>query len=327
MPVALPIGGLFFAVLAFCLAVALTVLWVQILRGPLVKMAGVSIAHFHPLGFLASVVKNVDNWLDSAEKGSERAVVWCLHGIMAAWSTSAKLTADLAQATWEGLEWWKRHTTRHVGAQTGQSISPRLKTLERQYKGIDGRLDRVEHWERTHGSVGAAKSTPLGANISGEVKTLRREYRGIDQRLDRLEHAQTHTGTKAKPGEAAKPAAVPRVVPKSKGASRHWTDVLTKASAAALVTYALARWGASWIKCGNWKRIGQRLCNYPTRWIDALLGGLAILYVSQGLIPLAHDAQNVIGSLASHVQRFLQVDSIGAGYDRRLGDFGPSPDA
>lgn len=256
---ALPVISTLGAVLAFCLAVALTVLWVQILRGPLVHLAAVRVARWHPFGWLNAVVHNVDRWLDATVKGTERGVTWSFHALMVAYSTTSSVIADLAQATWQAVEWERRHTTRHVGAKTGQSISPRLGKLEKEWRGIDQRLDQIEHRERAQRAAGAAAATISHASLQHGIDRLRKAIGQILEDLRGIEHANTHAGAKAKPGTKAIPRTKPRAVPRTRAPAHHWTDVFTKAAAATLVIAAFARLGLSWLRCPALSRVGRKI--------------------------------------------------------------------
>lgn len=279
------------SLLLFCLAVALTVLWVQILRGPLIRLATVSVLRVHPFGWLNTVVNNVDRWLKAAEEGGERGMTWSLHSLMWTFSTTAKLLADLAEASYHLRNRVVHNETHHVGANTGQSISPRLKTLEREYRGIDARLDDVEKRERVQRGVGAAAGTADHAQLQRGIDRLNKRVGHLAHELDAVEHAQAHAGAKAKPGTQAIPRTVPRVVPRARPATRHWTDVLTKLGAAALVGYALARMGLSWLRCGNVRRAGKTLCGLNPDLLEALLGSALLLTSAISLRDLAREME------------------------------------
>lgn len=327
VPAAGALVSLFFSVIYFLVATAVVVLWVQIGRKPLVKVANVSILTHHPFHFVGTVVSNVDHWLDSTQKGSERAMTWSLHALMWSISLGYQMTLDLARATYDLRNRMMHLTTSHVGAQTGQSISPRLKRLEQEYKGIEAGLKDLKRREAAKRSTGAAAGAQDWKQLRHGIDRLTREVGQITRELHGIEHGQTHAGAKARPGTHAIPQTAPRVVPRTRAPAHHWTDILTKASAAALVSYALARWGASWLKCRNWRTIGNRLCKFDSRWLDALLGGLTLLYATNGIVPFAEDVQAVVGRLGGAVAHFWQADAVGHGYDRRIGDFGPSADA
>ncbi len=319
MPVVIPAFSTLGAVLAFILAVALTVMWVQILRGPLVRLAGTHFLGVHPFGFLTSVVSNVDGWLSAAEKGTERAVVWSFHTTMAAFSTTAKLTEDLALATWQGLHGQARHFTKHTGAAEAQSVSPRVKALEREYKGIDQRLDRVERREQAQRAAGAAAGTIDHATLQRGIDRLAKREAAIEREIHGIEHVQSHAGAKAIPGSTAIPRTVPRVVPRSKGAAHHWTDVMTKVAAAGLVATALTRLGLKWVRCPNVGRLGRFLCGTPSALMDLLLAGLTLVIATEGIVPFAEQVQSITDDAVKVVGKFWHADAIGKGGDRALG--------
>jgi hypothetical protein len=294
------------AVLAFALAFALSVMWFQILRGPLVRLAKLSILHVHPFGWLNAVVTNVDHWLNAAVEGTERAVTWSLHALMLCIGTGAKLTEDAARATWQALEWERKHTTRHVSAPVPQSISPRLKTLEKEYRGIDARLDQIEHREQAQKAVGAAAGTIDHAQLQRGIDKLAKQVGHLAHEVDALGHADTHAGAKAKPGEQAIPRTKPRAVPRTRAPSRHWTDVITKAAGAALVAFSLARLGLGWLRCGGVKKVGKRLCGMNPDLLDALLIGTTLMVGTISLREFAKELEAVTEEAAGLVRGFIR---------------------
>jgi uncharacterized protein YejL (UPF0352 family) len=65
------------------------------------------------------------------------------------------------------------------------------------------------------------------------------------------------------------------------GAIRTWKwirahpNALASTVFAGAVAWALARLGAGWVRCGNWRKIGRGVCAAPTGEIDALIALLA----------------------------------------------------
>lgn len=309
VPAAGAIVGYLGSLLAFCLAVALTVLWVQILRGPLVRIASVSVLRHHPFGWLNTVVGNVDEWLKAAEQGGERGMVWSLHTLMWSLSTSAKLTRDLARETWGGLDWWKRHTTRHVGAQTAQNVTPRVRTLEREYKGIDARVDRVERREQAKRATGAAAGAQDESRLRRGIDRLTKRVGHVERELHGIEHAQAHAGAHAVPGATAIPRTAPRTVPRTRAPAHHWTDVLTKLSAAALVGYALARMGLNWLRCPALGRIGRKVGCGGFSWLEGFLATTFEALVVLDLCRFALAAQQLARLLVPQLAGTLLVQN------------------
>ncbi len=314
------IAGYLTSLLVFCLAVALTIIWVNILRGPLVKLAGIGFLGVHPFRWLGTVVNNVDHWLKAAEQGGERGMTWSLQTLMWSFSTTAKLTADLAQATLQFRDRVMHLTSTHVGANTGQSISPRIKTLEREYKGIDHRVDELEKREHAKRAAGAAAGAQDTSKLWHGIDDLGHRIKVVERELHGIEQGQTHTGAKAKPGEVAVPRTAPRVVPKTRAPAHHWTDILTKTAAATLVGAALTRLGLKWVRCPNVGKFGKWLCGSPGSLMDALLAGLTLVIATEGLVPFARQVEGIFGSATGFVRSFWHVNVIGPGGDRVIGE-------
>jgi hypothetical protein len=308
VPAAGAVIGYLGSLLLFCLAIALTVLWVQILRSPLVRLAGVSVLHVHPFGWLSTVVNNVDRWLKAAEEGGERGMTWSLHTLMWSLSTGAKLTRDLAEASWHLRNRVVHGETHHVGAKTGQSIDPRIKKLEQEFRGIDARLDELSKREKVQRGAGAAAGTADHAQLQRGIDRLNKRVGHLAHELDAIEHAQAHAGAKARPGEVAVPRTAPRVVPRARPAARHWTDVLTKAAGAALVAFSLARLGLGWLRCSNVAKAGKRLCGMNPGLLDALLAGSTLLVGTISLREFAKEVQAVTEEASGLIHGFIRDD-------------------
>jgi hypothetical protein len=271
----------------------------------LIRLAAVHILHYHPFHWLAEVVTNVDKWLKSAEEGGERGMTWSLHTLMWSLSTSAKLTRDLAHATWSGLEWERRHTTRHVSAPVPQSIDPRIKTLEREYKGIEAELKQLERREQAQKAVGATAGTIDHAHLQRGIDRLAKRTGTLEHEVAGLEHAQAHAGAKARPGAVP----VPRVVPRSKPATRHWSDILTKLGAVGLVGYALARMGLSWLRCPSLLRMGKRIGCGGFGWLEGFFATAFEAMVVLDLCRFALAAQSLAKLLVPQLAGTLLVQN------------------
>jgi len=278
-------------VVLWLVVIALAVLWFQIIRKVLIRIADIRILRPHPFGWLHGPISTVDRWIRGVQEGCERAVTWTLHEIMWSVSTGYKQTRDLAGATFQLHEWVMHHTTRHAGAQTGQSISPRIKTLEREYKGIDHRVDELERHEHAKRGVGAAAGAV-------DTKTFDRYRHGINDRISKLEreyqgieHGQTHVGTKTGTKTGAKTATKPRAVPRAHTPTRHWADIFTRAGLAALGVALLARIGAGWVRCTNMRRVGRRICGVNPSWIDEFLAATLLIVGVQSYRDFVKEAQ------------------------------------
>jgi hypothetical protein len=297
------------AVLAFALAFALSVMWFQILRGPLVRLAKVGILHVHPFGWLNAVVSNVDHWINATVAGTERAVTWSLHALMLCIATGAKLTEDAARATWQGQDWLRRHTARHAGAQTGQSIDPRLKKLEQEFRGIEAQLAQLEKAAHAQGAVGAAAPTINLAHLQHGIDRLAKQVGQLAHEVDAVEHAQAHAGAKAKPGTQAIPRTKPRAVPRTKPATRHWSDILTKLGATALVVAALGRMGLGWLRCPSLLRMGKRIGCGGFGWLEGFFATAFEAMVVLDLCKFALAAQRLARLIVPQLAGTLLVQN------------------
>lgn len=90
-----------------------------------------------------------------------------------------------------------------------------------------------------------------------------------------------------------------------KWARRH-PAAIGKAAATALVTAALARIGASWIKCSNWRRIGKAGCGLNPNLLESLLADAVLVASPISVVELAKACQKFTVEAEDGIRWFVR---------------------
>lgn len=141
-------------------------------------------------------------------------------------------------------------------------------------RGIDAGLGRLEHW--TIPRVRTLEHE-VGVSIPGDIAGLRARdlslgklYHGLRARLGRLDRATVGLG------------------------------------AAALVVTALARIGAGWIRCNNWRKLGRGVCRANPSFIDELLLGTLLVVGTISITEFARELQGEMELAVNGVHRLVR---------------------
>jgi len=130
-------------------------------------------------------------------------------------------------------------------------------------------------------AVGHAVERGIGADVLPRIKAEERTIgRVIGQDI---------------PGIRAGEAALERTI----GNLWRWTHRHTLAAGSlaftAAAAWALARLGSGWVRCGNWNKIGKRVCGTPSTEIDALLAlvlGAVAIEDFRALVKVAQEVEH-----------------------------------
>lgn len=68
------------------------------------------------------------------------------------------------------------------------------------------------------------------------------------------------------------------------------------------VAYALAKLGASWVRCSNVKRLGRRVCGMDNSLLDALLADTLAVVGAISILELAHELQRIMPEVTDVVR-------------------------
>jgi hypothetical protein len=142
-------------------------------------------------------------------------------------------------------------------------------------------------------------------------------YRPLSQPL----RAAVHAGTAGLAGELDRLGdwTIPRVrsltheVASIRGLTRRllrWLRrherLLAAGAMTAAVAFALSRLGATWIRCGNWRKAGRAVCGMPPSLLDDLLAGLVAILGTISIVEFAKETQAVTEIAESGLRFFVR---------------------
>ena len=172
-----------------------------------------------------------------------------------------------------------------------------------------------------HATRVAVRSRPTTGNVQTITRTVVKQTRVVVQRVIRVEKIAGHAAPIAVARQVGALAGeldgvIERDIPSlrdqvkaaEESAARAWKwitkhkTVVGTGVATGVVSWALAKIGASWITCRNWKRIGPSVCRTPLTDIEALVGLLAVGAVVADFRELVKLAQSVQHATATVLQ-------------------------
>ena len=182
---------------------------------------------------------------------------------------------------------------RQVKAQAGQSAHDRLKVTH-----VVKVLDHPA--TSTIGQTARAATKPL----RGEIARLREQ---TDARLGALEYA---AGV-AIPGELGGIQADTDVLRRGLDWVRRKVGDNSRRFAAgamaAAVAFALGKLGAGWVRCGNWRKLGNTVCRTNPSLIEGLLALVATEEVIRDLPTLVREMQAITRETTEAIKLIAQV--------------------
>src|SRR6185437_17083086 len=87
----------------------------------------------------------------------------------------------------------------------------------------------------------------------------------------------------------------------------HPLSLATGAFAGA-VAVALQRLGGSWIRCGNWNRIGRSVCGLPLSLIEDLLAASIVSFAVVDMCEFASVAQDVAHAFVPELLALVDIE-------------------
>lgn len=242
-------------------------------------------------------------WLGSKAQGP-------LHAI------EQKLTSELGAAA-HGLDVRVGHAWHELAALTrwvGREIVGLANTIDQVARAVAAAVNPATLQRYVHALI--ARIEHEAARAKGQVVTATRAVThtlaGFESWTQGRIRALAHTVDVALPREIA--GLRKRTRAAELDAARAWKWIrahqrdFTSLGAAAIVAAALARLGASWIRCRNWNRIGKQVCATDPSLIEDLLAGVLVLAGTFSIVEFARDAQAVesaaIDSFAAVIREF-----------------------
>lgn len=299
---------MFGAVIALIVAWFLKVFFDHSL-GPILRAIGnvgfggvAGVGSVHPLRFLVKAADDVDKFLTGVIAGCERAVVHSFGAMLWAFYDLAFTIVKFAYDANTAIDnVWARLTRDAVPAKA-QVTKTQLRKLQAELAHDEIRLGRLEHAHA--GAIGAASLADFRL-LSRGIDRLKKEIAHVKTQIRGIEG--TKVGTKVKPAQ------------KVKSPAKSWTDIFTKTAAVALVGYALSKMRLGWVRCPNVGKFGKFICGFNSLLMDTLLAGLALVTVTEGIVPFAEQVQGVVGDFAPLIRKFWHANAPGHGGDRALG--------
>lgn len=255
-------------------------------------------------GPLAKIEQRVNNAMSSAINGTQGVVgaFWHAAGNMltsigheihalAVWGLRAQNYIDgvvrpwvlhaIAEALKHGVKWLRKEI-----AATKTTVYRVTKVIEHpEHTKIGGAVRRItrplkaevahlERWTRTQLGVLERDVTVW---IPGQLRRLGGEVGSIRRSLRNLR-------------------AWVRQHERSLGAS----------AAVAALTFALARIGAGWLRCRNWRKVGRSVCRMDAGLLDDLLAGSLLVVGGISIVEFAKELQTIMGDAESGIRGFIR---------------------
>jgi hypothetical protein len=140
----------------------------------------------------------------------------------------------------------------------------------------------------------------------------------IDPRVARLEaQVQQLAQAVAAAGAAVIPPSIHVTIPSLPGirdgleALQHGlgrvTRILTPAGIVGLIAAGLAALKLGWLKCGNVRRVGERVCGMDNDALESLLIGTVAVFGTVSLIEFAREMEGLMDEITPAVARFWQT--------------------
>lgn len=149
-----------------------------------------------------------------------------------------------------------RHDTQVIVRELAHpNAGPIAQGVKAGTRGIDAGLERLEHWTRARVK---ALEHGIAVTLPADIAGLRARDLSLGRLYDRLR----------------------------KLVHRH-ERLLGAGAIAAAVAFALARLGAGWVRCGNWRRVGRSVCGMDTTLLDVLLLESVAIFGALSIVTLA----------------------------------------
>ena len=224
-------------------------------------------------------------WLGSKVEGPLHSIEQKVTSELGAAAHSLDVRVGQAWHTLAGLVRWAGREIEglandllQVARAVGAAINPA--TLQRYVHAL---IARIEHEAaRAKGEI-AAGIRPVTSTLHGFERWTTGQIRAL-----------AHTVDVTLPGEIAGLRKRTRTAERTAENAWKWIKAhqrdFTTLGASALVAAALARLGASWIRCRNWNRIGKQVCATDPSLIEDLLSDVLVLAGIFSVVEFARDA-------------------------------------
>lgn len=239
----------------------------------------VIVTTIHPFDFLADVLdtinENIANALATAALNTEHAAIWCFHETERTAVEAAKLIYDATLETYR----WAVHFENVTMPHFVHAAEHRVGNL------IHSSTITAERFARREAHAEALR-------IEKETKLARHEIHAARVAIE----AETLPRIKGLEGDFSGLRADVRRIAKQ----------LTAGGVVALVITALGTLGLGWLRCGNVKNVGKRICGLNPDLLEALLGGLLAVEGTVSLVALGNELVGLAGEIVPAVTGFVR---------------------
>lgn len=139
----------------------------------------------------------------------------------------------------------------------------------------------------------------------------------LEVRLARLERAAAHSHAVPIPLPGPRPDWIEREIARLKGKVGRIGKIAGLGAFLILLAKALEKMGASWIRCGNVKRYGRRICGMDTNLLDAILaesfliaGAISLRGLAERLLAVQED---IVGGVLRSISEVKGATGAGEG--------------
>lgn len=139
------------------------------------------------------------------------------------------------------------------------------------------------------------------------AQAAERKTRALDQRVARLERTIAKPHAVAWPGIPGRVGRIEREIDRLKGRAGKIGKYASLGAFLLLLAKALEKMGLNWIRCGNVKRFGRRVCGMDASALDTLLNGTLLIVGTVGLVEFAKGMQSVMDEIEPPVRKFWRA--------------------
>lgn len=226
--------------------------------------------------------------------------------VNAVFSSAALKLEGAISSTW--------HVLAYLIEQTGEAIWDATQLAAHVYWLVHVKypldaLSFLAHKGVQAAGVGAKVTNVTVQKVYQTGRVAKAQFTRIDRRIDGIE-ARVKAAAIAVPAAVALP--FPRIGSLERSAraqAKRLTKVERRFGAlafTALVAGALTRLGAGWIRCGNVRKTGKRVCGMDTDLLETLLGGTLLLTSAISLETLAHELQEPAELVTDALHRLVR---------------------
>lgn len=167
-----------------------------------------------------------------------------------------------------------------------------------------GQIGRIRHFE---GALVKQISQLVRRQIAQDERIARGIGADVLPRIRTIERETARVVNRDIPSVRARERALAREVDRLWSWTHRHTLAAGTATFAGAVAFALARLGAGWVRCSNWRKIGRGVCGAPASEIDALMGLFAAGATIASFRQLVELGQEVEHGVAATLQEVAKL--------------------